>query len=202
MCWNAEVSLQSFLIGAVAIAIGYSKGLSLPSTLFATTITSMQLVEYFVWTYYGNPTVNFVASLAAAFLLWLQPIASMLTIPKEKVVFPIAIYTLLTVAFLLFETKPLKEKYKMVRGENGHLTWGFINKNRETYIHLIVYFLFLLVPLVINKQFLLLSVVGLTLGISLYSFHKSNTWGSMWCWLVNYIVVGLCIRQVLITSSF
>ena len=201
MCWNAEVSLQSFLIGAVAIAIAYSKGLSIPSTLFATTITCMQLVEYIVWTYYGNPTVNFIASLSASFLLWLQPIASILTIPNESLGLPIAIYTLLSLSILFFEKKSARDKYKMVRAENGHLSWGFVSHSRETYLQLIVYFLFLLTPLLLNKEFLLLSVVSLTLGVSLYSFYKSNTWGSMWCWLVNYIVVGLCLRQVLISKQ-
>lgn len=200
MCWNAEVSLQSFLIGAVAIAVAYSKGLSLASTLFATTITCMQLVEYFVWTYYGNKTVNFLASLAAAFLLWLQPIASMLTMPGDTAKTPIAVYSALTLISLAFEQKPAREKYKMVRADNGHLSWGFINKNRETYIQLIVYFLFLLVPLVLNKEFLLLGLVLITLGVSLHQFYTSNTWGSMWCWVVNYIVVGLCARQVLIAK--
>lgn len=200
MCWNADVSLQSFLIGAIAIAIAYSNGLSLPSTLFATTITSMQLVEYIVWTYYGNPTVNFIASLSASFLLWLQPIASILTLPTQSQEVPILIYTLLSVGLLSFEKKTLREKYTMVRAKNAHLSWGFLSHSVETYLQLSVYFLFLLTPLLLNNELYLLALVSGTLGVSLYTFYTSNTWGSMWCWIVNYIVVAICLRQVLIAK--
>ena len=159
----------------------------------------MQLVEYFVWTYSGNSTVNFVASLAAAFLLWLQPIASILTMPNQFQRYPIVIYVFLSVLILFFERRPFKEKYKMVRAENGHLSWKFLDTSTETYLQLGIYFFFLLTPLILYKEYLLLSVVLLTLGVSLHQFYTSNTWGSMWCWLVNYIVVGIGIRQVLIS---
>jgi hypothetical protein len=84
MCWNAEVSFQSFLIGIGAIGIAYQKGLSFPTTLFSLTIVLMQLVEGIVWTYYENKTVNFLASVAAASLLWLQPVASILTLQSKQ----------------------------------------------------------------------------------------------------------------------
>lgn len=200
MCWNAEVSLQSFLIGAVAIGIAYSKGLSLPTTLFCISITCMQLVEYFTWSYYGNPRVNFVASVAAFLLLWMQPIASMLTLPNDLLRLSIGIYIGISTLGILFDAQPSHEKFKMVRESNGHLSWGFLQKNRETYISLFLYFFFLFFPLVLSERWGLLSIVLLTLSVSLYNFFKSNTWGSMWCWIVNYIVVGVAIRQVLIAK--
>ena len=70
MCWNAEVSLQSFLIGITAAFVGYQNGLSFPITLFCLTIVLMQLIEYFVWSSEGNERANFRYSVLASLLLW------------------------------------------------------------------------------------------------------------------------------------
>lgn len=200
MCWSAEVSLQSFLIGGLSIVIAYQKGLSLPVTFFCMTIVGMQLVEYFVWTFFNNPTVNFQASLAAAGLLFLQPIASILTLPSSSIPMFLIAYGLLGSLLLFTDSTPLVEKYRMSRGENGHLVWHWLGKDKRTAISLVVYFLFLFVPLLLTGQYTLLSIALATLGLSLYSFFKENTWGSMWCWIVNYLVVGVSAHQVLIAK--
>jgi hypothetical protein len=198
MCWNAEVSLQSFLIGIGATFVAYQKGLSFPTTLFCLTIVFMQLIEYFVWTYYNNPTVNFVASLSASLLLWLQPLASILTLQTKWVLGIVLLYLGLSmVGFLLFtDLDKLCETYQMKRAENGHLQWTWLQKDTKTTVSLVFYFIFLLTPLLLQGQYVLLSLALSTLGLSLYSFYKENTWGSMWCWLVNYLVVGTCGYQI------
>lgn len=198
MCWNAEVSLQSFLIGGLAIFVAYQNGLSFPVTLFCLTIICMQLVEYVVWTYYDEPTVNFQASVVAAFLLWLQPIASILTLSSPAVA--VAVYSGLSLFLQWFDTKPLRETYKMFRGDNGHLVWNWLQPDLQTTLSLTVYFFFLFFPLLLTKQYTLLTVALGTLGLSLTSFYKDNTWGSMWCWIVNYLVVFVCGRQILIAK--
>jgi hypothetical protein len=202
MCWNAEVSLQSFLIGITAVFFANQKGLPLPTTLFCLTIVFMQLIEYFVWTYYDNPTVNFTASLSASFLLWLQPLASILTLQTKWIIEILLLYVGLSgIGFLLFtDFDNLRNIYQMKRGENGHLQWNWLQKDTKTTVSLVFYFVFLLTPLLLRKEFTLLGITLSTLGLSLYSFYKDNTWGSMWCWLVNYIVVGVCGYQILVTK--
>ena len=201
MCWSAEVSLQSFSIGILAIFIAYRNGLSLPTTLFCLTIVFMQLIEFFVWTYIDNKRVNFAASIAANSLLWLQPIASILTLKSQEGLPTLLAYMGLSLfAFLIPKDKPLEETYKMTQGENGHLVWHWLQKDTRTITNLLVYFIFLFGPLVYQKQWLLLTLATSTLGLSLYSFYKDNTWGSMWCWLVNYIVLGISANQVLISK--
>jgi hypothetical protein len=92
MCWSAEVSFQSFLIGIGALGIAYQKGLSIPITLFSLTIVFMQLLEGIVWTYLDNKRVNYLASLTASWLLWLQPIASILTLESKDVLIALQAY--------------------------------------------------------------------------------------------------------------
>ena len=58
MCWNAEVSLKTFLVGIIGIGVAAFLGMSLPIVLFCLTIVFMQLIEYVVWTYYDDETVN------------------------------------------------------------------------------------------------------------------------------------------------
>ena len=66
-----------------------------------------------------------------------------------------------------------------------HLHWKWLDP--IPWKSLLVYFIFLIGPLLITKQFDLTVLVFLTLGFSIYSFGKG--WGSMWCWIVNGMVV-------------
>lgn len=200
MCWNAKVSIQSFALGITAVFFAYAKGLSIPTTLFCLTIVFMQLIEYVAWTNIENPDINYQVSLWANFLLWLQPVASILTLSPTLSVPFLALYSLLTLLGKLIEPGPLRERYRMYAGENKHLVWNWLQKDVYTTVSLVVYFFFLFVPLLFSGQFTILFLAISTLGISLYSFWKDNTWGSMWCWLVNYIVVGVSFQQILIAK--
>jgi hypothetical protein len=202
MCWNAEVSLKTFLVGIVGIGLAAFLGMSLPVVLFSLTIVFMQLIEYIVWTYYDDEDVNYKASLAAAALLWLQPIASMLLIPSTSLkVAMLSIYTILSLAYSLVVPNTFDKKhYSMKKAENGHLSWKFLSKEPRTYLRLAVFFFFLFVPILITKNLDLLAMALTTLGLSLYSYWRDNTWGSMWCWIVNGIVllaVGKTVVQKL-----
>lgn len=199
MCWNAEVSLQSFLIGITATFAAYQKGLPFPIALFCLTIVFMQLIEYIVWTFYENKQVNFAASVGAASLLFLQPVASILTLPSKQIQTLLPSYFGLSFLTLFLRTGPLEERYRMTRGENGHLVWHWLQKDWKTAVSLVIYFVFLLVPLLLRNQWELLAISLGTLGVSLYSYFKENTWGSMWCWIVNYIVVGISAKQILVS---
>ena len=187
MCWNADVSLKSFWIGILAIALGAYRGTSIPVLFFCLTIVLMQLIEFVVWTYIDNKDVNRQASLAAAALLWVQPVASILTLPASSTrTLALGAYGLLSLVSGLLG----KERdYSMTRAPNGHLAWNWLEKDVTSSLSLTVYFLFLLTPLLVSKNFVLLGLALATLAASLYTFWKDNTWGSMWCWIVNAIAV-------------
>ena len=200
MCWNAEVSLQSFAIGFTIVLLAYSQGMSFSTALFCMTIVFMQLIEYIVWKNIDNAEINYQASRWANFLLWLQPVASILTLSVFWQIPLLLGYMFLTLLGKAFETSSLREKYRMFPGENKHLVWNWLQKDMYTSISLFVYFLFLLLPLLLSGQWTILLLALSTLGLSLYSFWKDNTWGSMWCWIVNYLVVGVSFQQILVAK--
>jgi polyferredoxin len=173
----------------------------------------MQLVEYVVWTYgvdppkyigaggqgegdleasaarrAASPYVNHYASLAAASLLALQPIASILTVSQSYI--PIAAYLLFAfIAHLVDnDARSLKERYRMT--SEPHLVWHWLTPTPT--FSLLVYFLFLLTPLILSQQFVLLAAVLAALAFSILSY--SRAWGSVWCYAIHCIVVVLCVR--------
>jgi len=195
MCWNAEVSLKSFLLGILTLSIGLVFKMSFSVVLFCLTIVLMQLVEYIVWTNYDNDEINKKASIAAASLLWLQPIAAIFTLPNPNLRTSFLImYILLSIGIGFFFSR---NEYAMKRAPNGHLEWKWLTKDSTTYISLVIYFLFLLGPLLIVGNIELLFLAITTLVLSIYSFWKDNTWGSMWCWIVNGLVLLVVGKTVL-----
>ena len=188
MCWNAEVSLTTFLIGVIGIGVGIQSGLSLPVAFFCLTIVLMQLIEYFVWTFYSNPAVNYTASLAASGLLWLQPVASIFTLGETTTRNGLLLaYVALSAIGKALEDPNID--YSMTRAPNGHLAWNWMKQTPFTFAALGVYMVFLFTPIFLNRNVSLAALALLTLSLSLYSYWQSNTWGSMWCWIVNGIVL-------------
>ena len=147
----------------------------------------MQLIEYIVWTYGSDPEINFYASLGGAGLLMLQPIASILAMSIGSYRVPMLIaYVILGVITHVMDQdgRSLRERYQIEAGPSGdapHLIWKWLDP--IPWKSLLVYFIFLIGPLLITKQFDLTALVFLTLGFSIYSFGKG--WGSMWCWIVS-----------------
>ena len=195
MCWNAEVSLQSFSLGMLFIFIGTAYGVSTPTLLFCLTIVCMQLIEYTVWSNYDNKDINYKASLAAIGLLCLQPIASILTLADPIRQYIFIAFLMASVVSLYFS---VPKNISMTRAQNGHLAWNWIDKNST--VPLVVYFLFLFTPIVLQKNYILLGAALTTLFVSLYTYYKENTWGSMWCWIVNGMV-PIVIGSSILTKS-
>lgn len=193
MCWNASVSLQSFALGALAILVGIQSGLDPTLLFFCATITVMQAIEAISWTfpYQTNPLTNELASRAAALLLWIQPLASIQTLRGTRFSeyrLPLSSgYTALSLLDLFLHPTP-SSAYRM-RPKKGHLEWEWIPSHLSP--SLLVYFFFLLLPLLLVPNPLLLLVVFTTLALSLYAYGTDNTWGSLWCWLVNGIAITI-----------
>jgi len=150
----------------------------------------MQLIEGIAWTYGSNPDINFYASLSASGLLLFQPIASILAIAPGQYKVPMLIsYVVLGLISEVIDRRSdprsLRERYRIEEGK--HLIWKWLDP--VPWRSLAIYFIFLIGPLILSKQYDFVALVLLTLVISIYSLGKG--WGSMWCWVVNLIVVAI-----------
>ena len=77
-----------------------------------------------------------------------------------------------------------KSKFNMKKGINGHLEWEWL---KMPIIFLFLEFLLYSVSSLLNKNYLSLLFILITIFISLYNYYKYNTWGTMWCYFSNVL---------------
>ena len=73
MCFNANISISTFLLGIVAIIIGIiNNTLSISFSVFYFSVIAMQLAEFFIWIFIKNKKINYYLSLVANIMIYLQ----------------------------------------------------------------------------------------------------------------------------------
>ena len=73
MCWNEEVSLNTFLYGTIsAIIVILLNKIPIRTILLVYTVSLIQLMEYFTWKNINNKEVIHYLSISGIFILLLQ----------------------------------------------------------------------------------------------------------------------------------
>ncbi len=188
MCWNASVSLNTYIFGLFASLFSYYNGFgNILSVIFYQSFIIMQLIEYFIWT---KTFSNKLLSQIALFIVLCQPIFNIIkieTYPKAisyllaaYLIFIIILYTLIIpIDTINFSTVPSK---------NGHLSWKWLNWN--LYI-IFIWYTFLSTRWIIDKMYMIFIVISVLLIITLILYKETNTFGSMWCWVANVLSIYL-----------
>jgi len=195
MCWNAAVSLNTFLFsGFMLLLIIYNnlftqykikEFCNIWSYLFFASFIFMQLIEFFIWKNIDNNFLNNIFSIAAVLLLIIQPIVSIMNLSNIKIRnLLLGVYLVLAIPFLIYTllTKNIHSKIS----KSGHLNWDFFEKFT---IILIIWLFFFLFSFIYEKQYFGLIFGLITLFISYINYNNDNTMGSMWCWSVNSIML-------------
>ena len=204
MCWNADISINTFLFGIFAIvfiflANTYTKykqdTFKNPLMyLLLLEIASMQLIEFILWRNLKNEKINKLLTSIASYIIISQPLTIILMIQNKKILLPILIcYLLFSIIQRLFISKPGITTIK-----NGHLSWGWININDKITVFMLLSF-YMLSSYFVNYVLFLFTII--TLFISLFFYFKDNTFGSMWCWSFNIFLL-YCIIDILIIKPF
>jgi hypothetical protein len=184
MCWNKSVSLNTFLFGLFAVCLAvYNKVITPFGGLGAMALISMQLVEYFAWTYLGNKDAIALLSKVGLGLIGVQPLLVHLEIFKTYLV---PLVYLGYVALYLGVTLSTTE-FTMVKAPNGHLSWNWLTRSP---LLISIWLAFLILPFLYTNYIIFLGLL-IPVLISLYTYYKDNTWGSMWCWFSNIYSVYL-----------
>lgn len=195
MCWNEHVSLNTFLFSTfVLLLILYNNTYTqyklkffnnLWIYLFFILFISMQLIEFFIWRNIDNKFYNHVFSTMAAMIIFIQPIVSLMLLPN------ISLRNKLLSAYLILFTpyfvyKFITNNMKTQISDKGHLKWLFFDVNIVLYFVWLFFFLFSF----ICTTTIYASLFGIILFIiSFYNYYNDKTLGSMWCWIINSIMI-------------
>jgi len=195
MCWNASVSLNTFLfsIGVLGLIIynNYFTKYKIKefnniwTYLFLASFIFMQLIEFFIWRNINNKFYNNIFSICATLLVIIQPIMSIMILSNIKLRNLLLLcYLSLSIPYSIykFNTKNIHS----VISESGHLRWKFFE---VTPLLWIVWLFFLLFSFIYEQKYFGIIFGLVALFISFINYKKDHTMGSMWCWSVNSIMI-------------
>lgn len=188
MCWNPEVSISTFGISSICILFAYYNNiLQFPAYVVFQLFVSMQLVEYFLWTYLHNSNLNYLFSIIGFTIVIMLPFFNILSIEFFKYKYKIIFCYLLFVFYVLVTEKI---EYKTTVAENKHLRWEWLDLPFSLAIIWLFFFTFKNIYYfykgAFNEIYKILFCIS-TFLLSYYSFYKYKTWGSMWCYFANII---------------
>jgi hypothetical protein len=157
----------------------------------------MQLIEYFTWKHLHNKKINRLLSQLGMLLVLIQPLFFILIPNNVKFNIKATLITLYVI-FLVFHIGYLiKYDYSMVKAPNGHLAWNWLN---IPVFYIFIWLTFLLVILLYAKKYILFAINAIIFLAIYYTYYKTNTWGSLWCWIANIMAVFLIIRTLFRSS--
>jgi hypothetical protein len=114
----------------------------------------------------------------------------------------LAVYCIFIFLFLFYFKKlnnPIN--YHTSIAKNGHLSWDWINYKGYENIWIVLFLLFYIVPAFFTNNIVLLLGITITLLISLFFYFRDNTFGTMWCWGSNLLLIYFIIN-ILIVQPF
>ena len=207
MCWNQYISLNTFVFSIfVLLLIVYNNKYSpyklnelnsIYAYFFLMSFITMQLIEFFLWRNLNNKDLNKLFSILGALLLLLQPVAS-LTLLKDidlrnKM---LSLYVIPAFSYFIYEFN--NKEFLTVISKTGHLKWYWVDLSGNKQILLIAWLFFLFFSIFYNKYYLALAYTVVLLIISLYSYQKDGSFGSLWCWSINSLMLFYAIKLLVI----
>jgi len=199
MCWNAEVSLNTFLFsGFVMVLIIYNNAYTqykiqfiegvdnIWPYLFMFSFIFIQLIEFFIWKNINNREINSMLSFLLTILLLFQPMASIMLLSGNIRMYLMSLYVLLAVPFIIY--RYATKEFSVSVSKLNHLQWNTALYENEPII-IIIWLLFFLFPLLYTGYVLGVMFSSLTLLVIVYNYYKDRSFGSMWCWIVNTVMI-------------
>ena len=184
MCWNASVSLNTYIFGLFASLFSYYNGFwNILSVILYQSFIIIQLIEYFIWT---KTFSNKLLSQIALFVILCQPIFNIIkieTYPKAipyllvaYLIFIIILYTLIIpIDTINFSTVPSK---------NGHLSWPWLKYSSPNfYLILLAINIFYLSKFNYSLLFFIITYIFLCISAK-YFYYNS---GELWCFFGSFI---------------
>ena len=190
MCWNKTVSINTFIFSTFAVCFAYFNNIiTIFQGLLLLCISSMQLIEYFLWSNITDKRKNVFYSRVAVVALALQPLFSLLTLTNPILKYStITLYVLFLIASQRISIFMDSNPFKTSIGNNGHLRWHWLSDNP---FQIAVYMIGLFLPLLFWKHKIIFIIFLVTLLATFVLYSNDKTWGSLWCWSANLISLYL-----------
>lgn len=222
MCWNEEVSLNTFIFSAGTLAfvlynnkytqykISYFDNKFL--VFFTILVISVQLIEYFLWKSLKakDKVMNRIWSIVLYVVITLQPIVALMWVTNLNLRnILMTIYVMLY--GITFATVPIN--FETTKHSSGHLQWQSLHFENsfslETVLHYsraLIWFISFFTGfyyLLEFPWFLLVLITTLLIIVYFYNSKKKLVFNSNWCWFANgvalaaafYILVILPYRE-------
>lgn len=200
MCWNAEVSLQTFTFTIICFIIAYIYNYPLNKLIFLMVFSSMQLVEYFLWKNIDNKKKNEFYSKIGLLVILLEPLAGINMIENTPLKINLSFFYLwITFIYLLLNYKNIN--FSTTIGKKGFLKWNWLdviypNQNIIHSFYFILWTFFLFYSCYLTKDWIILVIGIFTYLYSWYNYTKYDAFGTYWCYIVNFIWICVIIQII------
>jgi len=194
MCWNAAISLNTFIFSVATLSfIAYNNAYTkykLPEFvqtpwLYALmlSVCSMQLVEYFLWSNIDDRYLNETISIVGSLLLISQPLFLALSVPNINIRWWIStLYSIFAVIFVLAKYPGNLSRFSSVAKEGG-LEWRWFADYKYDWIYYLAYWGTAVLCAFYMPTYLNIAIFGVAaLALLRWWNGKSLMWASKYCW--------------------
>lgn len=96
------------------------------------------------------------------------------------------------IIYVISSTKLIQ--FKTTVAQNGHLSWKFVPLSVTI---LLPWLLLFFIPFFLKRYYFTGVFTLIIIAVSIYTYLKDGTWGSMWCWFaavasVYFILLAFC----------
>ena len=203
MCFSKEISLVTFIIGAIGSALVYSLNTKIDKILaiFFFYVILMQLVEYILWNNLTCNIINKITTFTAIILNSTQPILlAMLVLYNYKLPnqTSLIIYTILYSLMMIIYNLQTKTLCTL-KNKFNHLEWKWNNLFLYWLVYgiYIFYLSYILLSIPFNWNIILLLLIVLPYVLSIYVYFGTNNIGSLWCFFAAFIpIIWFIFRKI------
>jgi hypothetical protein len=213
MCWNSDISLNTFLFACFALTFIFitntftkykSSTFENPLVyLFIFEISLVQFIEFFFWRNLKNKDVNTILAKVMSHVIIAQIATLILMVKTEYLKYPLLLVLAVTYLAIVYYSSFIGNiKFHASVGENGHLVWEWMNFKGFENIFLFIFLLLYIIPTMLLDNIKLALLLMVSLFASLFFYYKYKTWGSMWCWIGNVFLLYFVVDILLIKPFY
>ena len=209
MCYSAESSLSTFLVGSTSslyLLLFSNSPIYKHAGLFFISVAFIQLLEYLMWTDQKCGIINDTASRLIVPVLSLQPIAIFLggyifntTVLDKNTLYYILLLLTIGLSHALYKKFSDKRSYCSKPNIDGALAWAYMEEhNFKNIFTMLYYIIFLIAPFMLKDKVKGMIILAAGLTTYLYSrFPVTSSHNSRWCFFAAYLPILFVILNEL-----